>query len=232
MRILVIGDVHGSFGGKLNPLISVQQPDIILAAGDFGYWPRIDKKELGAMIKNRLRNGNRCEIRFCDGNHEDHAELRKLVGDSRQAVELGPNIFYQPRGSTFTLPDGRLVLFVGGAKSVDWRDREEGIDWFREEILVPDDLPDSLPGADIVVSHTAPNLFPLQRGDHRDLRWDSSPDPSRQVLDWVFKEVRPRLWFCGHFHKQRSGELDGTRWMALGAAQVGGRWWMDLDWQP
>lgn len=62
----------------------------------------------------------------CDGNHEDHATLHELTRGSREAVEIGPRIFFQPRGSPFTLPDGRVVLFVNGAKSLGWR--EEGVD--------------------------------------------------------------------------------------------------------
>jgi hypothetical protein len=119
-------------------------------------------------------------------------------------------------------------LFVGGAKSVDWRDRVEGLDWFPGEILLPDDLPAHLPEADIVISHTAPACFPVERGDRLDPRWDNSPDPSRQVLDWVFQIVRPSQWYFGHFHKYRTGEFEGCKWTALGAVQAGGRWWVAL----
>lgn len=246
-RILVIGDVHGAFRGRLNPLINVQQPDIILAAGDFGFWPNWPKHLGGEPsdpakdIKGQMRNGNRCEIRWCDGNHEDHATLRRLSPPgSLDPVEVGPNVFYQPRGSTFSLPDGRTVLFIGGAKSVDWRDRTEGEDWFPEEILLPQDLPGKIPEADIVISHTAPTVFPIQWDDRPEARWDFSPDPSRQVLDRVFEEVRPQRWYFGHFHKYRRsavedcrwvrrGKLDECKWVGLGAAQGGGKWWVDID---
>lgn len=243
-RILVVGDIHGAFRTRLNPLVNTQQPDIILQCGDFGYWPNYpgDPSDPAKDIKSRLRNGNRCEIRFCDGNHEDHSELRKLApGGSWEPVEVGPGVFYQPRGSTCTLPDGRVVLFVGGAKSVDWRDRDEGLDWFPEEVLTPECLPDPLPAADIVVSHTAPTVFPVERGDRFDPRWDRSPDASRKVLDKVFEGAKPSWWYFGHFHQfrrgviedcrwMRRGKLDECKWIGLGAAQTGGRWWVDLDW--
>ena len=232
MKIMVIGDIHGAFRGHLNPFINKQQPDMILACGDFGYWPNdpVDPSDPATDIKNHLRDGRQlCQIKFCDGNHEDHAALHTLTKGSRNAVQLAPGINYQPRGSTFTLPDGRVVLFAGGAKSVDWREREEGIDWFPSEILTADDLPDPLPAADIVISHTAPRLFPVEREDRLDPRWDSSPDPSRDVLDRVFECLRPKQWFFGHFHKHMHGEFEGCRWTALAAAQGGGRWWVELD---
>lgn len=230
-RILVLGDIHGAFRGRLNPLINERQPDVILSVGDFGFWPNYpgDPSDLEKDIKNQLRNGKRCEIHFCDGNHEDHAALRNLAGSSKKPVEVGPSIFYQPRGSACLLPNGQTVLFVGGAKSVDWQDREEDIDWFREEILTQEDLPNPLPAADVVISHTAPNLFPLQRDDRFDPRWDRSPDFSRDVLDQVFHQVRPDWWYFGHFHKYRYGEFEGCRWLAMGAAQTGGRWWIELE---
>lgn len=42
------------------------------------------------------------------------------------ATEVAPGVIYQPSGSTLTLPDGRVVLFLGGAKSVDWPLRTGG----------------------------------------------------------------------------------------------------------
>ena len=59
----------------------------------------------------------------------------------------GPNIFYMPRGSVLSLSDGRNVLFMGGAESVDKRRRTPGYDWFKQELIRPQDL-SNLPGED------------------------------------------------------------------------------------
>ena len=38
MKVLVVGDIHGDWG-KLNSLLTVKRPDIVLQCGDFGWWP-------------------------------------------------------------------------------------------------------------------------------------------------------------------------------------------------
>jgi len=45
-----------------------------------------------------------------------------------------------PRGSTFTLPDGSVVMFFGGANSIDQEYRTFGIDWFPEEAITRERL--------------------------------------------------------------------------------------------
>ncbi len=116
-----------------------------------------------------------------------------------------------PRGSTLTLPDGRVVCFIGGAKSVDHPLRSKGRNWFEEEVLGPEVL-DHLPErADIVISHTAPRSLgiaaELSKGrsaeDWRAAGWDVSPDPSEEVLDQVKARLKPKLWYFGHFHRTK-----------------------------
>ena len=125
MRIAIVGDVHGEF----STLRAVENlgPDLIIQCGDLGFWPRWPTVglELEAFTPQ-------VPIRFCDGNHEDLETLfaHRVPGESPRAHEVKPGLFWQDRGSTLTLPDGRVVLFVGGAWSFDDYRREPGVDWF------------------------------------------------------------------------------------------------------
>ena len=38
------------------------------------------------------------------------------------------------------LPDGRIVLFMGGADSIDKKYRKIGFDWFPEELITQKDI--------------------------------------------------------------------------------------------
>lgn len=252
MKTMICGDVHACWG-NLNAMINREQDDLglILQCGDFGWFPQEydqkayihERKQLmpafrpgfkydpRGRLKNTRRDGSVIPLHFCRGNHEDHADLARLAGDSRGAVEVAPGLFFQPDGSTLTLPDGRVVLFAGGAKSADWKQRN---DWQPEEVLTTEAVqawPDM--AVDIVVSHTVPARLGridkphLQGGKDLDL----GPDPSRDALDLVLARYRPRLWFAGHFHRRISRVLDGTRFEILIPVHDGGRGkgWVWLD---
>jgi hypothetical protein len=214
-NILVLGDVHGEWA-YLASLLLYCRPDVCIVAGDFGWWPGWGDLPHEAMPHEVLE---RTKIHFADGNHENHREL--LAAAPRgclAAVEIAPHIIYHPRGSTMALPDGRTVFFAGGAKSVDWRWRHEGSTWFREELLLRPHLPKHLPHADVVISHTVPTVFGLDKFagfDSVDPDLDTSPDVSRQTLDAVLKGCRPTLWLAGHFHRHVDGAHGGTTYHVL-----------------
>jgi predicted phosphohydrolase len=221
MKILMLGDVHAHWT-LLNDLIAKKKPDIILQCGDYGYWKNLQGKLVkfnGQVIRYNLHgvDTKNTKIYFCDGNHEDHWSLRKI-----RKTEISPNIFYMKRGSTLQLPDGRTVLFIGGANSIDKNVRTTGLDWFPEEVISQRDvinLPDV--NVDIVVSHTCPEEFlPYVMSNH----YTNDNDCSRKALSYVLEKYRPSLWYFGHWHWYRTGYNSRCKWTALGQAGSNG-WW-------
>jgi hypothetical protein len=241
MRTLVLGDLHGMWW-QLKGLIDVLKPDLVLQCGDFDYTPteppmspQAIQMELGELP---------CDVRFCDGNHDDWRALRRLAyglppGEDHRLYpfpypmehEIVPRVFYQERGSTLVLPDGRTVLFIGGAMSViDRSVRSPGVDLFDEEVISPWDM-DRLPKVpvDIVISHTTPRRFrfKVKRAPGYFIEYNS-PDPSQDYLDEVFDRYRPKLWYAGHWHENRQGETDGCRWRILDMVNEPGGWaWLE-----
>lgn len=213
--VIAIGDVHGDWDA-LNSILERYKPSAALVVGDMGFFPRppFTGMDPRSAVNTTLSSGQKVEVRFCDGNHEDHESLKMIVGDNRHTpCEIAENLFYQPRGSLCALPDGRAVLFAGGAKSVDRRARVEGATWFPQEILKRQDLPRELPIADVVVSHTAPRVFGLQtKLGLKDVPawWDVESDPSELVLDEVLERVAPPVWVCGHWHTPYSAHMNTT----------------------
>jgi len=198
-----------------------------LQCGDFGYFP--DEAEFDPAKK--LKSGG-VPVHWCDGNHEDHGALAKFRSDPPTGHEVSENCVYQERGSTLTLPDGRVVLFMGGGDSIDKHERVEGVDWFPTELLTEADLA-RLPDCqvDIVISHTFPACFCVRKifvpmGNYP-LKLDLS-DPTEEVLDAVFERYRPSRWYFGHWHKYLTGEHRGCQWTALSYASHTG-WW---TWLP
>jgi len=215
MKIMVVGDLHNEFG-KLNMLINHKKPDLIISCGDFGYWPN---KPWAAPITNIKNKG--IPILWVDGNHEDHWALRDRTTD-----ELAPNIFYMPRGSTYQLEDGRNILFMGGADSIDKMHRTIGDTWFPEELITMADLR-NLPEekVDIFITHTCPeellnDMLPLYPGKVQ--------EPSNTSLSELWKIYKPKQWFFAHWHHYREGVMMGTHWHALDYPGHGTQWWMWL----
>lgn len=160
-NIIVCGDIHG-YWRYLNALINKKKPELILQCGDFGFFPKFARKPFtrnGARYSGfdpwGVRPG-KTKIIFAPGNHCDWDSL-DIWGEQFEFPELMPNVFYAPRGTTYTLPDGRVVLFMGGAESIDKNTRLIGFDWFPQEVLTLSELykleERGLDKVDIVISH-------------------------------------------------------------------------------
>lgn len=236
--IIVCGDVHGLWR-YLNTFINKKKPKLILQCGDWGWWPR-------AQVKRQRRNGlmisgfdpfgvkpGDTEIYFAPGNHEDWDELSLRKAEFSQ---LMPNVWCAKRGATLTLPDGRVVLFMGGAASIDKNLRTPGVDWFPQEMIPISELykleESGLDRVDIVISHTCPQEFnPLLYSKKPYAGWQYKfYDSSQEVLSEILHLYKPALWYFGHFHVQMSGYYDGTKtkWFALNEIPET-NWWRYLS---
>lgn len=240
MKILIAGDSHGEWG-KLNQLISKKQPDMLIVGGDFGFFPNLVEVKInygwGGTSSRYVKKESNClskikpgktKIYWIDGNHEDHIALNKY--QDGKIHELEKNIFYCSRGSSLMLPDGRNILFIGGAKSTDKNIRTEGLDWFREETISNKDYDRALSHdkkIDIIVSHTAPECFTpdLIQGNRSKIY-----DPSCKALDGLFNTYKPTQWFFGHFHFYKEGYYKNCQWTCLNylGHQIRGRQFVQL----
>lgn len=220
MKIMVVGDVHGEWG-KLNDIINSHKPNMILQCGDWGFWPRYHGRSILHNNRPRIyenygvKNPN-TDIYWCDGNHEDHWSLAQL-----ETNEIQPRVFYMKRGSTLELPDGRRVLFMGGANSIDKKQRTLGDDWFPDEVITQRqvmELPDVK--IDIVISHTCPEEFLPKL----EINGFDDNDPSRKALSYILDRYHPSMWFFGHWHRFKQGYTARCKWTALNMASCTG-WW-------
>jgi hypothetical protein len=227
-QCLIVGDVHNEFG-TLNTLINQHKPDFLFQVGDFGFWPRLVTpkqrsfawasgiKRYRTMDVTEIKNHN-TKIHWCDGNHEDHWTLKMFREDN----QVAPNVFYQKRGSTITLPDGRNVLFMGGADSIDKDCRILGRDWFPEEIITQADI-ENLPDIqiDIVISHTCPECLVADMLPYNSFKFN---DPSTQALQYVLEKYDPQYWFFGHWHHFKRFKRGYTTFTCLNMLPCSGSW--------
>ena len=215
---LITGDIHNRFNW-LNTLINKEKPDDIRCAGDFGYWPKFTDKHTFPLSYIKL--GTAKYLKWIDGNHEDFWSLNQ-----RESDEMEPGIIYMPRGSYDVLPDGRTILYMGGAASIDKAWRTMGIDWFPEETITQKDLTD-LPDikVDIIISHTCP----VELVEELQKNYPDKPlEPSNYALTELWNYYNPSLWVFGHWHQYLEKTIRNTKFYCLSAPELGDRWWMWL----
>ena len=240
--VYILGDIHADFA-KLNYFIdkrirmdrALRQAAsegpvevAILQCGDFGFfWPRLENK--GAIENHVGFLGGRIPIYWCGGNHEDWDRLDKY----QEMAEIDNGIFYCPFGTTLDLSPDIRVLFAGGAESQDkeWRIdemRKKRIKiWWEQEGISESDLDrlDSVPRADWVISHTAPNAFDVAGPGIGGPFAPSYPSPSRGKLEHIKWKYAPKRWFFGHFHFYNRGRVDGCDWTCLASIGSGDLFW-------
>lgn len=251
--VMIVGDLHGVWR-KINSLVAKYKPSIVLQVGDFGWWPKFSKTTKISTGVWRRSPGDTVGLKqetkwdqyglklwhsklyFCPGNHEDWVDLEsKATSWNPYPVELYKNVFYMPRCSTLDLPDGRRVLFMGGASSIDKAERTAWYDWFPQELITIEDV-DHLPETkiDIVVSHACPLEFKEQLNESsddwrvQDSYWSQKFwDPSCNYLSRVLEKYDPKWWFFGHYHVAKFDKTFNTRWVCLNKQSDTG-WWMFL----
>lgn len=238
-KVLVVSDIHGSWG-IINELISKKQPDVILQVGDWGFFSNfhgkrglLPKRQIFDVfgVKNRLSNGNLCQIYWLPGNHECWEDLNYLTPDYKP-LEIQGGITYCPFGTVLTI-NGYNVLFCGGAESTDKQYRIEGVSWWRDEIITQRDM-DHLPDRediDIVLSHTIPRSF----FHYMPIKGERYNDPSTMALQIVLERYKPKAWASGHFHRyvKRKMYIDSNlntcNWISLGIKENGSIWWVNFN---
>ena len=223
-QVIVSGDIHGDFR-TLAYKLCVQYgctDTLLIVAGDCGfgfdrpaYYDQAYSRDTG-----RLRKANNWIV-FIRGNHDDPSYFReeKVCYKRWRCV---PDY-------SFICAAGHNILCVGGATSIDRRERirenelhagkevayywpDEAPVYSREEIL---SIPVRL---DTVVTHTAPSFCEL--GSHFGLSEWAKNDPGlletvaaeRQTLDAIHSDLvslgHPiSHWLYGHFHQSWFGQF-------------------------
>lgn len=232
MRVLIVGDIHGQHR-KLAESLRQAQTDFRIAAaiqvGDFGFYRNL----LTQAREERLRFP--IPVHVVDGNHEDHAWLRRaLLTGAGRVWRHELNLIYQPRASMAQFGTSR-VGFLGGALHVDrpqkhnWpsglpnyilrRNREAAANLFNHQ---PPDL---------IVTHSCPSRLGIGIRSSAELQpgvaehitaagFDGGPEDDCGEVElgrlWSDLSHKPRAWVFGHFHRPHQAIVESTRFVCVG----------------
>lgn len=223
-RVLIAGDTHGNtpWVETLTRRAAEQGCPIIIQVGDFGYFPDLPGGPRFLTAVDTACAVNGVALWFIDGNHDDHFALAEHR-DQGEPVALTDHVTYIPRGTRITL-GGQTFGFLGGAFSVDWRDRTHGIDWWPNEATDHSDVERLGNGRlDVLIAHDAPagldfSARPLPAEDQ--IRTDNV----RSLIASVVEATRPQVVLHGHWHRAHDSQLS---WIDRATTEQSGA----LTWQ-
>lgn len=153
---------------------------------------------------------------FIRGANDDPNLLDDL-GPAAEAPfrHLRDHVLYAPNGATWRW-SGLLFGAFGGAASVDYRSRNEGIDWWEDERATEDEfrMLAGGPRLDILVSHDAPITEALRRKFHTaPAGWDLNyAEAHSRMVERLIWATRPKLQVAGRYHVRLSDHI-----MTMGA---------------
>ena len=219
-KVMFAGDIHGNLEHAewLFDHAVENEVNVIIACGDFGYWPhyRWGEKYLNAVAK--MAKKNNIQFYWVDGNHENHDILDELVekhGSDNPIPMYNDNLRYIPRGCVFTI-GSKKIMGYGGAYSWDWKHRELGISWWKQE-LINDYKVAELPEqkVDILVTHEAPLGKEISYKDDIPISVHQ-----RELVSEIQQKTNPSLHVCGHHHTREIWQNGDTEVHVLGRDEM------------
>lgn len=214
--ICITGDTHGRIERICgNTALSVLgKGDYLIVCGDFGFV--FANKGTMAYLEE-YEDIQRLEalpytILFVDGNHENFDRLNAYPVEEwngGRVHRVGKNILHLMRGQVFEI-EGKRILAMGGAHSIDKYMRTENVSWWSTEIPSCAELAEARLNlekcsysVDYVITHTAPRAGIATLG----FSVAEEEIPLVELLDSVYENVSFKRWYFGHFHTDR--RIDG-----------------------
>jgi predicted phosphodiesterase len=208
-RILLAGDTHGNYRQimYLYEIAKVQKAHVIFQLGDFGYWTHTADGKYFLEEVSHLAEINGIPFYWLDGNHENHAELRRFPHDedADDFWEVAPSVYYAPRGHRWEWRGIRFMA-LGGAFSIDRAYRRIGSSWWWEEEIDADELDYACrPGeVDVMLTHDMPggvdfNKHCVMQGRDWFRRYPES-EANQNKVRTAMEAVQPDVLFHGHMH--------------------------------
>lgn len=231
MRLFVCGDTHMPVDVKKLSTKNwpesreLTQDDVLVQLGDFGgiWYPLNSNKEQDYWLE-WLCNKN-WTTAVVPGNHENYDVIdtfpwEEKWGDRVQVYEHdnGRKIYFLRKGGLYNI-NGRSILAIGGAKSIDKEWRVIGESWWEQEAISYKEIEDTFDSmdksnrkVDYILTHTCP-----ERILHHFI-WPTVHTmgkfkcPVAQFLNEVDNQMEFKEWHFGHMHSPSIHEEDGVKY--------------------
>lgn len=203
--VFLIGDVHGLFDRYKKTVKKLDGSSIQL--GDMGVgFPLRSSRRDDTNVRKTTPSFDYMAAgphRFGRGNHDDPAFCKK---------------------HKYFIPDGTVEddwMWVGGAFSIDWMYRTEGVTWWHDEELSTREADNVLTTyleakPRIMLTHDCPASVIQYIHSHH--MFDNSF--TQRYLQNMFEQHQPDYWFFGHHHKSWQMTMDKTKFRCLNELEV------------
>jgi len=214
--MFILGDIHGNFTYLRYLINTIGKKGPIIQVGDFGMGNNINNMEALLYGLNKLLVEIGTKLYVIRGNHDNPYFW--------QGKHIYENIQLLP-DYTIKEVEGKRVLFVGGATSID---RKVNANYWPDEKFVYDkDKTFEARDIDIVITHTAPNfVFPI--GINGTVKHFAQNDPNLITDLYMEREQMAQMCnilmdnndithhFYGHYHTNKLTEFEGCDFRCVG----------------
>jgi predicted phosphodiesterase len=224
----VAGDWHHNTRWALRALSGFHDAGVsrVWHLGDFGLRSD-DGGYLDAVQDACARLG--MTILVTPGNHEDYSQLSPERGVTTWVRD---RIAFLPRGDRFTV-NGWRVLSFGGAASINFEYKVEGVSWWRAELPTEDEVDAAIAvgPCDILLLHNSSDApyatgavsRILCSGDGWSDRALAYASIGRERVSRLRAGVRPYMALHGHYHVADIAQHSDSSWtVSMAAAGAGG----------
>ena len=194
-----IGDIHDKASSYVAIIEESEYPTVQIGDYAAGFNAIRDEHKMSAMVAASGKH------RFIRGNH-----------DSPEVCKQHP----------YWIEDGTIennIMYVGGAWSIDWYRRTNGIDWWDDEELSIAEWGQvietyAVMKPEIMVTHDCPSSVSKELfiGAGKALGSREIPTRTGQALQSMFELHQPKLWIFGHWHFNEMRVMDGTKFICIG----------------
>lgn len=203
--IYLTGDTHGKPARLANQGMPYAKNwgkyDILIICGDFGYLMNNSTREDLFLRELSFIPYTIC---FVDGNRENFDMLNGYPVTTwcgGKVHRIRRNIIHLMRGQVYVI-DHQRIFTMGGGSSIDRYRRDEGVDWWRDEMPNAQEYEEARANlesvnrnVDYVITHTMPTST-IQSV----LASNEDECELNDFLQWVKDEVSYKNWFFGHVH--------------------------------
>lgn len=215
--IYITGDTHRDFSRLYN--LNKNEDDMLIVLGDAGINYCLNEEDI--KYKEYLK---RFKLKiFCiRGNHEERPENIEtykeieMFGGKVFVEKDYPNLIFAKDGEIYNI-DGKSVLVIGGAYSVDKKYRLlYGNKWFKDEQLTKEEMNSILYNVkgkhfDIVLTHTCPYKYEPREMFIKGLEQSKVDKSMEHFLDEIEENISYDKWYCGHYHTEK--KIDNLEFM-------------------
>ena len=210
--LYITGDLHGydrKWVEQIHPVL--RAGDMLFVAGDFGIGlfrgELLSEETFYDWIEQQTYT-----VLVVDGNHENFDQLAAYpVQDwcGGKVHRIRENLLHLMRGEVYTIA-GKTFFVMGGGYSLDKAFREEGVDWWPQELPSTAEYDNAVAHlkqcdgyVDYIITHTCPaeTVLYLASLDPYTIRKDVVEEMQlTSFLDYVHFKTRYQRYYFGHFH--------------------------------